>query len=488
MTLTLFELGSFLDPGDDADWLVGVDWGDGSDVAQFSVASAGSLGSLEHNYVEGGSFTVSVTVTEDGGSGQSGSATFGVDVVDPAPLHSIAGYVYADVNNDGVKDPQELVLPNVPITLSGPVNLTVMTGSDGGYAFTNLPDGTYHVEQLQPLVFLDGIETQGTPRMGDVEDNRFIDLQMQGSPTEAINYNFGERGLRAEFVSKQFFLASTPSMGELMETLDIQGGGWRSFTSAYTGTLITTVRDETGMSDEMVEIYDASLLPVSLGQSVLEAELVEGESYVLHVADTASSIQVSLQMQLDLSGVYTNPVDRLDVSGDGLISPVDALLVVNRLNQSGAKRVYGPQSEAPFHDTNADGLVSPLDALLVINRLNAPRSVEAEAAGPAESAPVIVAALVNDTASEEAFNSDRITSDPTIAIGVGGVFPHCQCDGGIWPAGHGSQQCTASRRDLSARSNRHQRVVRPLGRWRTTYCKCRPRMIRAIVRRSWTSR
>ncbi len=245
----------------------------------------------------------------------------------------------------------------------------------------------------------------------------------RGPRTEAINYNFGERGLCAEFVSKQFFLASTPSMGELMETLDIQGGGWRSFTSAYTGTLITTVRDETGVSDEMVEIYDGSLLPVSLGQSVLEAQLVEGESYVLHVVDTASSIQVSLQMQLDLSGVYTNPVDRLDVSGDGLISPVNALLVVNRLNQSGAKRVYGPQSEAPFHDTNADGLVSPLDALLVINRLNAPLSVEAEAAGPAESAPVIVAALVNDTASEEAFNSDRITSDPTIAIGVGGVFP-----------------------------------------------------------------
>ena len=178
---TLFELGSFLDPGDDAEWLVAVDWGDGSDVAQFSVASAGSLGPLEHIYVEGGNFTVSVTVTEDDGTGQSGSDTFGVSVVDAAPMHSIAGYVYVDVDNDGVKDPQELVLPNVPITLSGPSALTVVTGSDGSYAFTNLPTARITSSRLQPLAFMDGTETKGTPQMGDVADNRFMDLQMEGS-------------------------------------------------------------------------------------------------------------------------------------------------------------------------------------------------------------------------------------------------------------------------------------------------------------------
>ena len=48
--------------------------------------------------------------------------------------------------------------------------------------------------------------------------------------------------------------------------------------------------------------------------------------------------------------------------GDKLISPLDALLVINHLNS---------RSENPidFVDTNGDGVVIPLDALLIINHL-----------------------------------------------------------------------------------------------------------------------
>jgi protocatechuate 3,4-dioxygenase beta subunit len=60
----------------------------------------------------------------------------------------------------------------------------------------------------------------------------------------------------------------------------------------------------------------------------------------------------------------------LDVSGDGLITPLDALLIVNRLNQP----TIG--SDLPF-DVNRDGSLSPLDALLVINQLNESRESEA---------------------------------------------------------------------------------------------------------------
>jgi hypothetical protein len=51
-----------------------------------------------------------------------------------------------------------------------------------------------------------------------------------------------------------------------------------------------------------------------------------------------------------------------DLSGDGLVSPLDALLIINRLNQPGAADDFR-------FDVNGDGELSPLDALLVINRL-----------------------------------------------------------------------------------------------------------------------
>ena len=57
----------------------------------------------------------------------------------------IGGYVYLDVNNNGVKDDAELALPNVPITLSGDVNSTVLTDANGWYEFADLAPGEYDV-------------------------------------------------------------------------------------------------------------------------------------------------------------------------------------------------------------------------------------------------------------------------------------------------------------------------------------------------------
>jgi hypothetical protein len=84
-----------------------------------------------------------------------------------------------------------------------------------------------------------------------------------------------------------------------------------------------------------------------------------------------------------------NPRNALDVSGDGFISPVDALMVINQLNAGSVSAT--PQAaplftaaavpSGPFLDTSGDGLVSPLDSLLVINYLNAgfDRDAEGEA-------------------------------------------------------------------------------------------------------------
>ncbi len=59
----------------------------------------------------------------------------------------------------------------------------------------------------------------------------------------------------------------------------------------------------------------------------------------------------------------------LDVNQSGVISPLDALLVINALNeQAASERIFVPRGRI---DTNGDGQLTPLDALLVINYLNA---------------------------------------------------------------------------------------------------------------------
>jgi hypothetical protein len=82
---------------------------------------------------------------------------------------------------------------------------------------------------------------------------------------------------------------------------------------------------------------------------------------------------------------WRNPSNALDVNVDEVISPLDALHVINALNTRGAGRLPVPLTPndmpPPLLDTNGDNFVSPLDALLVINYLNTSRNGEGEAAG-----------------------------------------------------------------------------------------------------------
>jgi hypothetical protein len=73
-----------------------------------------------------------------------------------------------------------------------------------------------------------------------------------------------------------------------------------------------------------------------------------------------------------LAGVWHNAILSCDVDASGLVSAIDALLVVNEINQSGSRELP-PRNEgagAPFLDVSADGLLSPLDVLLVVNAIN----------------------------------------------------------------------------------------------------------------------
>lgn len=88
---------------------------------------------------------------------------------------------------------------------------------------------------------------------------------------------------------------------------------------------------------------------------------------------------------------WANPVDPLDVNGNGSIEPLDALNVINELNDRQISDANGKLPDAAtlaefpgfFFDVSPDGSASPLDALIVINFLNDPGTSDAEAEGVA---------------------------------------------------------------------------------------------------------
>ncbi len=70
---------------------------------------------------------------------------------------------------------------------------------------------------------------------------------------------------------------------------------------------------------------------------------------------------------------WRNPINPLDVDDNGLVQPLDALVVINALNAGGGGPLPPPNGNAappPYYDTTGDNLLTPLDALLVINHLN----------------------------------------------------------------------------------------------------------------------
>lgn len=105
-----------------------------------------------------------------------------------------------------------------------------------------------------------------------------------------------------------------------------------------------------------------------------------GESYYLYRATEDGEVEF---VESDFGFVddiaWQNPIDSNDINGDGEVSPNDAILIINRLNNPGASRalpdsvvrqVTGANGEHYFFDANDDGQISPADAIRVINRLN----------------------------------------------------------------------------------------------------------------------
>jgi hypothetical protein len=106
-----------------------------------------------------------------------------------------------------------------------------------------------------------------------------------------------------------------------------------------------------------------------------------------------------------------------DVNGDSVVSPFDALLVINHLNELAANAGILPLTnplQAPYLDVNNDRAITPIDALMVINELNALRTETlqplAARAGtlPAPAMPVDAVSAAIAAAVDQVFAEDTL--------------------------------------------------------------------------------
>ncbi len=94
----------------------------------------------------------------------------------------------------------------------------------------------------------------------------------------------------------------------------------------------------------------------------------------LSLGGVSKSDSVSPSAEGEFVGSYRqNTTNRFDVNRDGVVAPIDVLLVINAMNRFGT--VSHVSSISPsfngFVDVNGDYFASPVDALQVVNYLKA---------------------------------------------------------------------------------------------------------------------
>ncbi|TWT92561.1 dockerin type I domain-containing protein [Neorhodopirellula pilleata] len=114
----------------------------------------------------------------------------------------------------------------------------------------------------------------------------------------------------------------------------------------------------------------------------------------LRVDEASDRIERSIVVSVSNEPAWQNTLDPADVNGDGLVTALDALIIINRLDAiesaaNGNSLGVRPHDVELFYDVSGDSLITAVDALRVINALNASSTTPASAADSEPIAAVI---------------------------------------------------------------------------------------------------
>lgn len=189
------------------------------------------------------------------------------------PPASLSGFVYVDLNDNGIKDANETGLGGVTVVAehSSGYSKAVLTKDDGSYFIDELIAGSYTLTEIQPGFFSDGRDTRFGVQAA--LNDKFTGISLSPSELEA-GYNFGERGVRAEFISafinRRAFFASaivTGEWGGQIGTVGVvnpkTGDVWISFDAGWIGQRTIDAVFATNQANVTMKLYNNSLQEVA---------------------------------------------------------------------------------------------------------------------------------------------------------------------------------------------------------------------------------
>jgi len=351
-------------------------------------------------------------------------------IAENTDVGSLVGYIsIVDVDKDAeyhvTTSDSRFVVDNGRIFLRGPVNFEGSNGFDVEFLATDVSDPRIKIGSAHSVEVLDANDaptqltvenlqvdeaskgaTVGAVSVEDedvdsdyafaVSDDRFIveggvlrlapgqELDREQEPTVALEITATDASEPNHTISTEVIVnvadRNDPPVDIVLSRSEVEA----SMPGAVVGTLSVVDQDNDAysfsVSDSRFEIsgnvlqlrYDAALDLRTTSAVSLEvtARAVNGD-------------QRSREFTIDVIefSPFQNPRIHNDVNGDGVVSPLDILLLINLLNREGYQLgsppgVGGGSGEpdgAIYPDVNGDNRLSPLDVLLIINHLNADR-------------------------------------------------------------------------------------------------------------------
>lgn len=124
-----------------------------------------------------------------------GVTATGYDFCENEPV-SLSGYVYLDLDNDGVRDSGESGIAGVTLVLldanGAPTTRTTTTDANGFYRFDGLAPGVYGVSEVHPTAYIDGLDAAGNAGGAAQNPGDIITGAQLNAGVHGVEYNFGE--------------------------------------------------------------------------------------------------------------------------------------------------------------------------------------------------------------------------------------------------------------------------------------------------------